>query len=65
MLLVCFFIHQLKKEVMTEMKKWNMEEEVGLSFYDYDQDFVKCVDSLIESEYIQRNQNDSQIIEYS
>lgn len=50
---------------MTEMKKWNMEEEVGLSFYDYDQDFVKCVDSLIESEYIQRSENDSQIIEYS
>lgn len=47
------------------MKKWNMEEEVGLSFYDQDQDFVKCVDSLIESEYIQRSENDSQIIEYS
>lgn len=51
--------------VMKEMKQWNIEKEVRLSSGYNIKDFVKCVDILIESEYIERNENDSNIIEYA
>lgn len=55
---------QLKKQVMEKMKEWNIEEEVGIQQMDDEQDFTKCVDSLIESEYIQRSVRNSGMIEY-
>ena len=46
---------QLQKEVLLLMKDWNITEE----------DFRKCVEGLIESEYIERDNQNGTIIRYA
>ncbi len=41
--------------MLSQMEKWNMDKT----------DFRKCVDGLIESEYIERDPKNSAIIRYA
>lgn len=56
---------QLMKYTLEKMKSWNMDKDVKSKVLIHVQDFVKCVDSLIESEYIERNENNNNIIQYA